>query len=437
MANQSTATQPHAAENDNGAGVERPHATLAARLMGAALRNLGDPAIEIVLWNGERICTSSHPPVARVRFADRTTLRRLAANPELEFGEAYSDGRLGVEGDLTALMEEVNRAGHAAARRNPATRSIAQWLRRTPVNTLARSRDNVHHHYDIGNDFYSLWLGETMAYTCAYYPTPAATLDEAQVAKMHHVSRKLRLRPGETVVEAGCGWGSFALHMARHYGVKVRAFNISREQVAYARERAGQAGLDGQVEYIEDDYRNCASGAARNYDVFVSVGMLEHVGVANYRELGRVIDRCLKPTGRGLVHSIGRNRPAPLNPWIAKRIFPGAYPPSLKEMMDIFEGTDLSVLDVENIRLHYAQTLRGWRANFEQATDRIAKMFDERFVRMWRLYLAGSEAAFTTGDLQLFQVLFAPGASNHIPWTRDDIYRSSGDSADAGPSGFL
>jgi cyclopropane-fatty-acyl-phospholipid synthase len=436
MANQSTATRTYPEQDENRAGGGRPHGTLAARLMAAALRNLGDPAIEVVLWNGDRISTSERPPVARVRFADRATLRRLAANPELEFGEAYSDGRVTVDGDLTKLMEEVNRAGHAA--RGSATRSIAQWLRRTPVNTLARSRDNVHHHYDIGNDFYALWLGETMAYTCAYYPTPDATLDEAQVAKMHHVSRKLRLRPGEQVVEAGCGWGSFALHMARHYGVRVRAFNISREQIAYARERAGRAGLDGQVEYIEDDYRNCASGAAaRSYDVFVSVGMLEHVGIANYRELGRVIDRCLKPSGRGLVHSIGRNRPAPLNPWIAKRIFPGAYPPSLKEMMDIFEEKDLSVLDVENIRLHYAETLRGWRANFERSTERIGKMFDERFVRMWRLYLAGSEAAFTTGELQLFQVLFAPGASNCIPWTREDIYRDAGDAGDAGSRGFL
>ena len=163
-----------------------------------------------------------------------------------------------------------------------------------------------------------------MAYTCAYYPTAAATLDEAQVAKMDHVCRKLRLQSGETVVEAGCGWGTLALHMARHYGVRVRAFNISREQIAYARERAARAGLSGQVEYVEDDYRNISG----RFDAFVSVGMLEHVGVENYETWAAVIRRALGGRGRGLIHSIGRNYPAPLQPWIEKRIFPGAYPPS-------------------------------------------------------------------------------------------------------------
>jgi cyclopropane-fatty-acyl-phospholipid synthase len=211
---------------------------------------------------------------------------------------------------------------------------------------LAGSRDNIHKHYDLGNDFYSLWLGETMAYTCAYYPTAETTLDQAQVAKMDHVCRKLLLGANDTVVEAGCGWGSLALHMAGRYGAKVRAFNISKEQIAYARGRARELGLESRVDFVEDDYRNIKG----TYDAFVSVGMLEHVGRENYPELGRVISRCLSNEGRGLIHSIGRNRPEPLHPWIERRIFPGAYPPSLGEMMQIFEPTNLSVLDVENLR---------------------------------------------------------------------------------------
>jgi cyclopropane-fatty-acyl-phospholipid synthase len=440
MLDQSTETPSHMTVNDSGditsfAGGERgayqkhSRPSAAGRLMQTVLRKLGDPAIQVVLWNGETI-TTSQQPVARVTFSDRATLLKVFVNPQLEFGEGYSAGRISVEGDLTGLMEEVNRREHAASRGAPLRQAIAQWWQHARANTLRRSRAHIHHHYDIGNDFYALWLGETMAYTCAYYPTPAATLDEAQVAKMDHVCRKLRLQPGEKVVEVGCGWGSLALHMARHYGVEVKAFNISREQVAFARARAHAAGLAGRVEFIEDDYRNSSRDAAQSYDVFVSIGMLEHVGVANYRELGRVIDRCLKPSGRGLIHSIGRNRPAPLHPWIAKRIFPGAYPPSLKQMMDIFEATDLSVLDVENLRLHYARTLQGWRAGFEQAATRIADMFDDTFVRMWRLYLAGAEASFTTGDLQLFQVLFAPGTNNNVPWTRADVYQN------AAPRGF-
>jgi cyclopropane-fatty-acyl-phospholipid synthase len=258
-----------------------------------------------------------------------------------------------------------------------------------------------------------------MAYTCAYYPTPDASLDEAQVAKMDHVCRKLRLSPGEAVIEAGCGWGSLALHMARHYGVTVRAFNISGEQISFARDAARRTGLSGRVEFVEDDYRN-ASGRC---DAFVSVGMLEHVGLDNYGELGAVISRCINADGRGLIHTIGRNRPAPMHPWIERRIFPGAYPPSLWEMGAIFEPYDLSVLDVENLRLHYARTLAHWWDAFERSRDQVAAMFDERFVRMWRLYLAGSVTAFRMGQLQLFQVVFAPGRSNALPWTRAHLYR--------------
>jgi len=285
-------------------------------------------------------------------------------------------------------------------------------------HSLRASRENVHRHYDLGNDFYRLWLDERMVYTCAYFRTPEASLEAAQVAKMDHVCRKLDLQPGERVVEAGCGWGALALHMARHYGVKVRAFNISREQVCYARERAKAEGLDSQIEYVQDDYRNISG----RFDAFVSVGMLEHVGVEHYTELGGVARRALGRNGRGLIHSIGRNHPAPLQPWIEKRIFPGAYAPALSEMSQIFEPWDLSVLDVENLRLHYAQTLRHWLALYEAAGERVRAMFDERFMRMWRLYLAGSVAAFSTGTLQLFQVVFATADNNDVPWTRAHLY---------------
>jgi cyclopropane-fatty-acyl-phospholipid synthase len=257
-----------------------------------------------------------------------------------------------------------------------------------------------------------------MSYTCAYFPTTEATLEQAQVAKMDHVCRKLRLRAGESVVEAGCGWGSLALHMASRYGAKVRAFNISGEQIRYARQRAKDLGLDGRVEYVEDDYRNITG----RYDVFVSVGMLEHVGCENYPELGRVVRGALSAEGRGLIHSIGRNRPQPLHAWIERRIFPGAYAPSLGEMMQIFEPWDLSVIDVENIRLHYALTLRQWLARYESALDQVRARFDEFFVRMWRLYLAGSIAAFETGTMQLFQVLFTIQENNQLPLTREYMY---------------
>jgi len=286
-------------------------------------------------------------------------------------------------------------------------------------NTFRKAADNIHHHYDIGNDFYRLWLDEdAMQYTCAYYADPAMTLEQAQQAKMSHICRKLQLKPGDRVVEAGSGWGGFALYMAKHHDARVKAYNISREQVAYARKKAEALGLADRVEYVLDDYRNISG----EYDAFVSVGMLEHVGPKHYPVLGRVIDACLKPGGRGLIHSIGRNSPKPMNAWIERRIFPGAYPPSLREMMDIFESCRFSVLDVENLRMHYALTLESWLQRYEKHADQVEEMMDERFLRTWRLYLAGSRAAFTAGRLQLFQVLFARQQNNNIPWSRTHQY---------------
>jgi cyclopropane-fatty-acyl-phospholipid synthase len=394
--------------------------SMEGRMLRALLHAFGDPPIQFALWNGDHVMGGVGEPVATMHIPDRRTLVRLCMDPDMEFGELYSAGKIQVDGDLGRMIELLYR-GSANPGRNSVTlaRRVAQWMHRRPSNTLDGSRENIHHHYDIGNEFYSLWLGATMAYTCAYFPTPETTLDDAQLAKFEHVCRKVRLRAGEHVVEAGCGWGGLALYMARTYGVKVTAFNISREQIAYARERAQAEGLTNLVQFVEDDYRNISG----KFDAFVSVGMLEHVGVENYPALGQVIRGCLKPEGRGLIHTIGRNRWKPMHRWIDRRIFPGANPPSLKQMMDIFEDAELSVLDVENIRLHYAKTLDWWWQLYEQSADSVREMFDESFVRMWRLYLLGSRAAFTTGEMQLFQVVFAPGASNNIPLTREHLYK--------------
>jgi cyclopropane-fatty-acyl-phospholipid synthase len=267
-------------------------------------------------------------------------------------------------------------------------------------------------------DFYKLWLDSRMVYTCAYFPTVSTTLEDAQLAKMDLVCRKVQLQPGETVVEAGCGWGSLALHMAKHYGVNVKAFNISGEQIRYARAAAKKEGLSGQVEFIEDDYRNISG----KFDAFVSVGMLEHVGRENYREFGKVIHRTIGDSGRGLIHFIGRNRPKAFSAWMRKHIFPGAYIPALREAVEIFEPYEYSVLDVENLRFHYAKTLEHWLARYERSVDRVNEMFGPEFVRAWRLYLAGSIASFRTGQLQLFQIAFAGSARQQIPWTRAYLY---------------
>lgn len=378
----------------------------------------GDPPISILLWDGNEI--STHESVLhKLVVADRQALWQLVYDPEFNFGELYSSNRVSLEGDLVTFLEAAYQ-GISATEKNPLHKFVQLVQHRPRLNTLRGSQENIHHHYNIGNPFYELWLDrEVTQYTCAYFPNPAMTIEQAQTAKLHHIARKLQLKPGQTVVEAGCGWGGLARFFARHYGVKVKAYNISHQQVIFARDRAEQEGVSGQVEFVEDDYRNIDG----QFDVFVSVGMLEHVGRQQYEELGEVINRSLRPNGFGLVHSIGRNRPGLMNSWIEKRIFPGAYPPSLKEMMDIFEPNGLSVLDVENIRLHYAKTLEHWLARFDQNEEKIRDMFDPNFVRAWRLYLAGSVAAFTTGELQLFQVMFSPELNNELPWSRAYMYQ--------------
>ena len=385
---------------------------------------VGQPDVAMALWDLEDAYRPTGECHGRIVFRDRGALLSVIVSPELGFGDAFSAGRIEVEGDLVDVLarcyRSTDRAGAVAGKRTALGR-----LPRPRSNTKTGSRRHIHHHYDLGNDFYRLWLDEEMVYTCAYYDTPEATLEQAQRAKLDHVCRKLMLRPGQHVVEAGCGWGSLALHMAREYGVKVRAFNISQEQIAYARERASREGMDGMVEFVLDDYRNIAGTC----DAFVSVGMLEHVGVQNYQALGQVIARTLKPNGFALIHSVGRNRPTPVNAWLEQRIFPGSYPPSLREMMAIFEPFNFSIIDVENLRLHYARTLREWLARFDRAADTVRAMYDEEFIQAWRLYLAGCSAAFFANSIQLFQVVCAPADNNDVPWTRTHVYPPAVESA--------
>jgi len=390
-------------------------------LLEKMMRAIGDPPVQVVLWNGHEIQNSKGIMGAKVFISDRSALLKLVLDPELNFGELYSAQRIEVQGNLLDFLEAIYRSWplcNQVCNQGNIIKKLLTMFYDSRRNTISGSQRNIRHHYDIGNDFYKIWLDERMLYTCAYFPTPDTSLEDAQLAKMDHVCRKLNLRPGESVVEAGCGWGALALHMAKHYDVKVTAYNISKEQIAFARQRALVEGLADKVVFVEDDYRNVSG----EFDAFVSVGMLEHVGTDHYQELGAVIDRSLKSGGRGLIHSIGLNYPRPMDAWTERHIFPGACPPSLAQMMQIFEPYDFSVLDVENLRLHYAKTLEHWLQRYDKNIDLVTEMFDMEFVRAWRLYLAGSLTAFKSGGMQLFQVSFARASQNDIPWTRQYLY---------------
>jgi cyclopropane-fatty-acyl-phospholipid synthase len=379
----------------------------AAGILQHAIREAG---VRVELWDGSGTFGNG-PAIGDLVIRDRRTLLGLIVNPELYFGEAYMCGRLDVRGSLEQIVEALSRLPTPPTTWRHRLAAYLAW-----PNSLSSARRNVHLHYDLGNDFYQRWLDPDMVYTCAYFASPAVTLEQAQSAKLDLICRKLQLRPGDVVVEAGCGWGALAIHMARHYGVKVKAFNISHEQITHARGRADREGLGGYIEFIEDDYRSVSG----TFDAFVSVGMLEHVGRRHFRSLASVLRRVVRRDGgRGLLHFIGRDAPRPLNPWIRRRIFPGAYPPTLAEVTtQVLAPADLSVVDVENLRLHYARTLSCWSERFAAARSDVRSQYGDAFARAWELYLAGSQAAFATGWMQLFQVVFAPRESAPPSWTR-------------------
>ena len=383
-------------------------------------RTIDAADVRLRLWDGSTPDAVSCDRLGELLVHDRRTLLGLVINPDVAFGEAYMHGRLDVRGPLERVLESLFRVSLTTA---PSWRGRLMSAAALP-NTLSASRRNVHRHYDLGNDFYALWLDRDLVYTCAYFATPDVSLEEAQRAKLDLVCRKLRLQPGETVIEAGCGWGALAIHMALRYGVRVKAFNISREQLAFAREWAAREGLEDRVEFIEDDYRNVTG----RFDVFVSVGMLEHVGLANYRSVADVVRRTVRRDGgRGLFHFIGRDVPRPVSAWIRHRVFPGSYTPTLAQVTSrVFAPAGMSVIDVENLRLHYAQTLAHWSDRFAAAADRVRSAYGEPFVRAWELYLAGSQAAFATGWMQLFQVVFVPRESAPPSWTRRDPFEPPG-----------
>ena len=386
------------------------------RLAAAVQRTIADGPVRLELWDGRRADGAPDRAAGDLLVGDRRALVGLAVNANLYFGEAYIAGRIRIRGSLTEVIHALSRSSAA----NP-----SRWERATAL--VARANDVTAARRNVRAPLRSrqrLLLALARPRHGLYLRVLRRRGDEpgrgADKRSWIWSAASCSCVAGETVVEAGCGWGALALHMARDYGVRVQAFNLSGEQLRWARARARREGLDGRVEFIEDDYRNVAGPC----DAFVSVGMLEHVGRRSYAALADVLRRTVKRSGgRGLLHFIGRDVPRPLNAWIRRRIFPGAYVPTLAEVTrDIVAPADMSVVDVENLRLHYARTLAHWSERFAAARERVRGASGEEFCRAWELYLAGSEAAFRTGWMQLFQVVFAPRESTPPFFTRAPLY---------------
>jgi cyclopropane-fatty-acyl-phospholipid synthase len=363
---------------------------------------------------------------ATVRLRDARTVRRILTNPALTVGETYMDeGLIPINGTIHDLLSMLMlNIGHAwdeipILRLNNLLRRLQQPFIRS--NNASRSRRNVAHHYDLNGRLYALFLDRDRQYSCAYFPHGDETLEEAQLAKKRHIAAKLKLdRPGLTVLDIGCGWGGMALTLAREYGAYVTGITLSEEQLHEARARAAAEGLEDRVTFELMDYR----AVDETFDRIVSVGMFEHVGVANYPAYFNIIKKCLAPGGIAVLHSIGRfGGGAITNSWIEKYIFPGGYSPALSEVTPVIEKTGLLMTDIEILRLHYAKTLAHWRRRFAANRDAIADLYDERFCRMFEFYLSASELAFRMNDHMNFQIQLTHD-QEAIPLTRDYMFEA-------------
>ncbi|HET6621695.1 MAG TPA: cyclopropane-fatty-acyl-phospholipid synthase family protein [Dongiaceae bacterium] len=375
--------------------------------------------ITLIDWRGRVQTFGRGEPKVTVRLADGATDRALSFNPWLKVGEAYMDGKLVIEqGSLYDLIDigMANVGGIQKARWQGLVtgfNTLARWWHQN--NPVGLARQHVAHHYDMSRRLFELFLDESMQYSCGYFWKPGISLAEAQAAKMRHIASKLLLEPGQRVLDIGCGWGGLAIYLAQQCGVEVVGITLSKEQHELATQRAKDAGVDKQVKFKLQDYR-LETGS---YDRFVSVGMFEHVGVKHYREYFATVERVLKPKGVGLLHAIGRrDGPGFTNPWLRKYIFPGGYSPALSEVVPVVEKTSLWIADIEVLRLHYADTLRCWRQNFNRHRAEIARIYDERFCRMWEFYLIGSELSFRHSYNMVWQMQIARDV-NAAPLTRD------------------
>jgi cyclopropane-fatty-acyl-phospholipid synthase len=360
-------------------------------------------------------------PEATMRLTDPTLYRTLFFNPELAAGEAYMDGRMSFENstlrDFLTLFS-INRLSLAAHPMQKVLRKVSRGLKRfQQSNPIGKAQKNVAHHYDLGNDFYKLFLDSGMQYSCAYFLNDNESLEQAQQNKLRLIAAKLNLKPGLKILDIGSGWGDMALYLAQLENVDVTGVTLSKEQHALSNEKARRLGLADRVRFRLQDYRE----VPERFDRIVSVGMFEHVGVHHYDEFFAKVNALMSDDGVMLLHSIGHmSPPGTASPWLRKYIFPGAYSPALSEVFEAVEQHSLWVTDLEFLRLHYAKTLNHWYKRFEANRDKVAAMYDERFCRMWEFYLISAEAMFRTGSQLVFHMQLAR-QRDAVPIVRDYI----------------
>lgn len=372
--------------------------------------------VKVVYWDGKSAVYGDGEPEVTITFKEKLPIRDVTKNASIALGEAYMDGKIEIDGSIQKLITAAYESAGSFMRNSKFRRFLPKQ-----GHSEKESESDVQSHYDVGNDFYKLWLDDTLTYSCAYFDHGNRDdLTKAQIDKVHHILKKLDPKPGKTLLDIGCGWGTLMLTAAKEYGLRVAGVTLSEEQFNLVQKRIKDEGLENVAEVLLVDYRELGD---RKWDYVTSVGMFEHVGKENLGLYFRDIYKYLTQDGVALIHGITRQQGGAYNGWINKYIFPGGYVPGLGEMIGHIVENDMQIADVEMLRRHYQRTLEIWDMNFNAHRSQIEDMMGDRFTRMWDLYLQACAASFESGNIDVIQYLITKGPSgNNLPMTRDYIY---------------
>ena len=372
--------------------------------------------VKVVYWDGKSAVYGDGEPEVTITFKEKIPIRDVTKNASIALGEAYMDGKIEIDGSIQKLITAAYESAGSFMRNSKFRKFLPKQ-----GHSEKESESDVQSHYDVGNDFYKLWLDDTLTYSCAYFDHGNRDdLTKAQIDKVHHILKKLDPKPGKTLLDIGCGWGTLMLTAAKEYGLRVTGVTLSEEQFNLVQKRIKDEGLEDVAEVLLVDYRELGD---RKWDYITSVGMFEHVGKENLGLYFKDIYKYLTSDGVALIHGITRQQGAAYNGWINKYIFPGGYVPGLSEMVDHIVENNMQIADVEMLRRHYQRTLEIWDMNFNAHRSQIEDMMGDRFTRMWDLYLQACAASFESGNIDVIQYLITKGASGKdLPMTRDYVY---------------
>lgn len=372
--------------------------------------------VKVVYWDGKSAVYGDGEPEVTITFKEKIPIRDVTKNASIALGEAYMDGKIEIDGSIQKLITAAYESVGSFMRNSKFRRFLPKQ-----GHSEKESESDVQSHYDVGNDFYKLWLDDTLTYSCAYFDHGNRDdLTKAQIDKVHHILKKLDPKPGKTLLDIGCGWGTLMLTAAKEYGLRVTGVTLSEEQFNLVQKQIKDEGLEYVAEVLLIDYRELGD---RKWDYITSVGMFEHVGKENLGLYFKDIYKYLTNDGVALIHGITRQQGGAYNGWINKYIFPGGYIPGLQEMVGHIVENNMQIADIEMLRRHYQRTLEIWDMNFNAHRSQIEDMMGDRFTRMWDLYLQACAASFESGNIDVIQYLITKGASGkNLPMTRDYIY---------------